>query len=363
MQYRTIGLMSGSSLDGLDLCYAQFTEKAGEWTYSIEAAQCIPYPPEWQEKLKNAILLPTREYLKLHTGFGNYLADQVLHFIQRNQLSFKVQLISSHGHTVFHDPTMGYTAQIGDGAILAARTGIPVVSDLRSVDVALGGQGAPIVPLGERLLFPEYSSFLNLGGIANISWHNPTGSIHAFDLTAANQVLNYWAQKAGFDYDADGKIAATGNICTDLLESLNSLSYFHQSAPKSLDNSFSKEYIIPIMEKSKVSIPDALATYQVHLAVQLADYLKTLPAADSQKILVTGGGAYNQNLIQVLQKYSAPLNWHLIVPDSALIEFKEALIMGLLGILRWREEPTVLHSVTGASRNSVGGALWAGHSQ
>lgn len=361
MQYYTIGLMSGSSLDGLDICYARFTETGAKWTFEIKAAECIPYSPEWKEKLQYAHQLNTSEYLKLHARFGKYMAEQVQQFIRKHELNYKVQLITSHGHTVFHDPANGFTAQIGDGSVLAAQTGIPVVSDLRSMDIALGGQGAPIVPMGERLLFPEFAAFLNIGGIANISCHNPSGIIEAFDLTAANQVFNYWAQKAGCEYDEDGKIAATGEIQPDLLEALNQQDYLHQTGPKSLDNSFSRAIILPLMEKSGVSIAHALATYQEHLAIQLVEYLKTLPPTESRNMLVTGGGAYNRSLIERLQKHAHSLGWELTVPTPEIIEFKEALVMALLGILRWREEPTVLHSVTGASGSSIGGALWAGH--
>src|SRR5688572_3809354 len=207
MVYKVMGLMSGSSLDGLDLVYTELHENRGEWSFEIVAADCYAYSPQWQEMLKNAINLSAQDYLLLHTAYGHYLGSEVNRFIDANNLHFKVGLIASHGHTTFHLPAQKMTGQLGDGAAIAASTGINVVSDLRALDIAFGGQGAPIVPIGERLLWKDYSMFLNLGGIANISF-NLSSDYIAYDVCPANRVLNMLVAKVGQEYDAGGKLAA-----------------------------------------------------------------------------------------------------------------------------------------------------------
>ena len=230
MVYRVIGLMSGSSLDGLDIVFAELTEVRGQWTYTIETAECIAYTEEWHQKLVNATSLPAYDYQLLHAAYGKYLGEQVNTFIEKYNLHHRVQLIASHGHTTFHAPHAGMTAQLGDGAAIAAQTGLNVVSDLRALDVALGGQGAPIVPIGEKLLFPDYSFYLNIGGIANISYKLPDHFL-AFDVCAANRVLNMLARHQQKEYDEGGTLAASGNIITPLLTDLNSLHFYSRAHP------------------------------------------------------------------------------------------------------------------------------------
>ncbi len=357
--------MSGSSLDGLDIAFVQLQENGGKWSYEILQADCIYYDKEWTKNLKNATNLTALDYQLLHTAYGHYLGKKTNEFIEKNNLHHQVNLIASHGHTTFHLPEKLMTAQLGDGAAIAAQTKLPVVSDLRNLDIAFGGQGAPIVPIGEKLLFSEYSYFLNIGGIANISARTDDNFI-AFDVCAANRVLNMLAIEKGFSYDEDGKIAAAGNVNEALLQQLNNLEYYKEKHPKSLANSFGIETVYPIIKTSAISIEDAMRTYVEHIVFQLKIAIVSCQLSpDSYRdvncqLLVTGGGAFNLFLVKRLQEVLEEIKIEIIVPDKNVINYKEALIMALIGTLRWREEYNVLASVTGASQNSIGGALWLG---
>src|SRR6266487_3759870 len=267
MVYRIIGLMSGSSLDGLDIAFVEFHENAGKWNYEILQADCYPYPNEWINRLKNAVSLSALDYQLLHMDYGHYLGQQVNKFIGENNLQYSVALITSHGHTSFHVPSKKMTAQLGDGAAIASETQLPVVTDLRALDLAIGGQGAPIVPIGEKLLLGDYDFFLNLGGIANISFNAEPYT--AFDICAANRVLNMLASNAGKDYDDGGRIAESGKINQELLNKLNELEYYKQSHPKSLANDFGTDTVYPLIKDSKSRTEDALRTYVEHIAIQI----------------------------------------------------------------------------------------------
>lgn len=371
MIYNVIGLMSGSSLDGLDIAFVEFSETAGKWDYKIKCAACIEYSDEWLQKLKTAINLSARDYQLLHTDYGRFLGETVNEFIKKFQLQHKVSLIASHGHTTFHLPQKKMTHQLGDGAAIAAETKLPVVSDLRSLDIAFGGQGAPIVPLGEKLLFSDHHYFLNIGGIANISIDSKLTNIRdsysdknemiAFDICAANRVLNMLAAEKNMMYDEDGKLAASGNINESLLKKLDALEYYSQPYPKSLANSFGTEIIFPLIKDFGLSTEDSIATYVEHIAVQIKNVL--LPYfsnVELQQLMITGGGAFNKYLIERISKQLHGINFEIFIPEDEVVIYKEALIMALLGTLRWREQYTVLSSVTGASRNSIGGAMWIG---
>jgi anhydro-N-acetylmuramic acid kinase len=362
MVYRAIGTMSGSSLDGLDIAFVEFHEQGGKWNYQIMEADCYAYPEEWVAKLKNAIHLTARDYLLLHADYGHYTGKLVNQFIEQRQLNYKVSLIASHGHTTFHIPAGRMTGQLGDGAAIAAETGLPVVSDLRAMDVALGGQGAPIVPIGEKLLLTDYDYFLNIGGIANISLN--AEHYIAFDVCAANRVLNMLVNETGASFDAGGAIAASGSVNQPLLKELNELDYYSLPYPKSLANDFGTDTVYPIIKKSGLTIPDALRTYTEHIALQINKGIGILrphqPATSNKKLLATGGGALNSFLINCLSAQLQEQGIGLVVPENNLVNFKEALIMAFIGVLRWRQEYNVLSSVTGASRDSIGGALWTG---
>lgn len=361
MIYRAIGLMSGSSLDGLDIAFVEFHESAGKWQYEIKAADCYPYSEEWVKRLKGAMELNAFDYQLLHVEYGHYVGEQVNAFIASHNLHYQVQLIASHGHTTFHAPAKKMTGQLGDGAAIAAVTGINVVSDLRAMDIALGGQGAPIVPIGEKLLFGGHSFFLNLGGIANVSCN--TGDTYvAFDVCPANRVLNMLAQNAGKPFDDGGQLAATGSIDETLLKALNELEYYRMPYPKSLSNDFGTGVVYPLLKNLQTA--NGLRTMVEHVVTQISaaiqNCLTTYAQPGDHKLLVTGGGAHNTFLIECLQAALQPAGVELIASDNNIVDYKEAIIMALIGVLRWREENNVLASVTGASRSSIGGAVWIG---
>lgn len=362
MIYRSIGIMSGSSLDGLDIVFAEFDEQGGAWSYKIKESSCIPYSPEWAGRLRGAVSLNALEYQLLHTAYGHYIGQEVNKFIEEKKLHFQAGLICSHGHTTFHEPARKMTAQLGDGAAIAAQTGLPVVTDLRAMDVALGGQGAPIVPIGEQHLFRGYDYFLNIGGIANVSFN--THRYVAFDICPANRVLNMLAAEAGKEYDEGGQLAASGHIIEAILHDLNRLDYYNKPYPKSLSNDFGTGVVYPILKQAGISPEDALRTCLEHIAFQIGQAIRVLKNQEAgdgkQQLLVTGGGAHNTFLVETLRRQLNALGVELIVPEPELVNYKEALIMAFIGVLRWRQEDNVLASVTGASRNSIGGSLWMG---
>lgn len=368
MLYQAIGLMSGSSLDGLDIAFVELLHNSGEWSFEIVDADCYNYNEEWKERLQNATSLNARDYQLLHTDYGHYIGKEVLRFVEEKSLQYKVALIASHGHTTFHMPQQKMTAQLGDGAAIAAETNLPVVSDLRALDIAFGGQGAPIVPIGEKLLLKGYDIYLNLGGIANISFNHPDNYV-AFDVCPANRVLDMIAAKEGKEYDAGGQMAALGNVHEGLLQKIAALSYYKQPYPKSLANSFGTDEVYPLLRSFGLTHFDELRTYVEHIVVQIilaiSNHRSAIsnnpkPQTPNSKLLVTGGGAFNTFLMNRLTEELKLLNVEVVVPDEKLVQYKEALIMAFIGVLRWRQEYNVLSSVTSAQRDSIGGAVWIG---
>jgi anhydro-N-acetylmuramic acid kinase len=349
-EYNVLGIMSGSSLDGVDLALCRFI-KTGSWSFSIIRAGVIPYPEEWKQKLKDAPSMTGQELIRTHVHYGHYLGTLVKEFLQQG--NERVDFISSHGHTVFHQPQNGLTLQIGDGAALAAETSLPVVCDFRTTDVALGGQGAPLVPVGDRLLFDEYGFCLNIGGIANISTEINDERI-AFDICPANQLLNNLAAQAGAEYDSDGKMAQQGELNHELLQKLNDFPYYKKTFPKSLGNENVAEYFFPLLHNSSVPVQDKLRTCTEHIAQQIADTVNE-ENSKVKNILVTGGGAFNKFLVELIKEKT---HHRVVLPADDIIKFKEAMVFAFLGVLRMRNEVNVLKSVTGASRDSVSGAVY-----
>lgn len=361
MVYKVIGLMSGSSLDGLDIVYVHLEETRGSWKFDILAADCLPYSEEWYKELKNICNLSVPEYLNLHTRYGRYLADCVNNFIEINQLHHKVDFIASHGHTAYHNTEHQTSVQLGCGAALSALTQIPVISELRAMDVALGGKGAPIVPIGDQLLFSSYDYWLNIGGIVNISKIGENG-IQAFDVCPGNQVLNALAEKRNKSMDEGGQMARSGNLLPGVLASLNQQEYFQLTAPKSLSNEAAQQLAFPILFESDYAIEDLLHTYCYHVAEQISQSIQHVhTTASPATMLITGGGAFNSFLVEKISVLLQERHITIEVPDAQLVLYKEALVMALIGTLRWREEVNVLSSVTGAKRNSISGALWMGN--
>lgn len=357
MVYRAIGVMSGSALEGLDIAFAEFHESKGAWTYELKAADCYAYPEEWVTKLRKAASLSATDYLLLHAQYGDYIGQEVNRFIEAHQLHYQVQLISCHGHTIFHMPNEKISAQLGDGAAIAAATGINVVSNLRSMDVALGGKGAPIMPVGEKLLFGEYDCFLNIGTHVYLACHWQEGHI-AYDICPANKMLNTLAAQAGEKFDEGGKIASSGKVLPHLLQMLNEIEYYHLPYPKTLSADFGNSVIQPLLRGAGAGTPDVMRTYVEHIAMQIANAIKQLPAASS--ILITGGGANNSFLVSRIKAALEGSHVETVLPGKNIVEYKEALITALIGLLRWREENNTFAAFTGASRDSIGGAVWVG---
>ena len=348
-EYKAIGLMSGSSLDGLDIAFCRFGEENGIWKYSIEQVETIPYDAEWKYILKNIRNHPAEELISLHYRYGLLLGNAVSKFISKHNLS--PDLIASHGHTVFHNPDAGYTFQLGDGQAIAVKTGIKTVSDFRIKDVLLGGQGAPLVPIGDELLFSQYGYCLNLGGIANISFKK-NGKRTGFDVCPANQLLNYLSMQLGEPYDKNGNFAKLGKLNKPLFDRLNSEPFYKKSFPKSLSNEYVEASFFKILNQTDIPVEDKLYTVVKHIACQVNGIID--PDFKGE-ILVTGGGARNRFLIKALQQERGK---NFIVPDDLTVDFKEALIFALMGVLRIRDEVNCLSSVTGAFSDSSAGTIF-----
>ncbi len=353
--YRVIGLMSGTSLDGLDIAYCTFTKSENSWKYSIDHAQCIEYDQKFKQQLKESIELPEQELKKLNLEFGRWIGKQLKNFVESNKL--KVDLIASHGHTVHHRPDQGITVQIGDGAQIATQTGIKTICDFRTLDVSLGGQGAPLVPIGDQLLFSEYEFCLNLGGISNISFEDQHGVRKAFDVSIANMLLNYLSQKIGLEYDSQGHLARSGSLDISLLNQLNELDFYSQDGPKSIGYEWFTQEVKPLFDSSPLAIEDLLHTACIHIAYQLVKTIKEYHTAESSKLLVTGGGAYNDYLIELMRKGLGP-SVEVVLPDKELISYKEALIFGFMGLLKELNQNNCLSSVTGALRDCCAGKVY-----
>jgi anhydro-N-acetylmuramic acid kinase len=351
-----IGLMSGTSMDGLDLCACVFSSNDELTDFRIVHAETIHYPEEWREKLLNAPQLSGETLIKLHHQLGDYFGNTTLDFIQKNKLH--PTLIASHGHTIFHQPHHGFTLQIGSGANIAAITGIDTVCDFRSKDVALGGQGAPLVPIGDQHLFGNYEACLNLGGIANISYYQE-GKRIAFDICPVNMALNFYAEKLNLKYDNNGQIAASGKVIEELLANLNRLSFYSEKGPKSLGKEWFEKYFLPVItefeQQNNSSIADILSTLIEHISIQHSDIFSK--ANIKGPVLVTGGGALNDFLVS---RIISNTTTSIYIPESDVINYKEALIFAFLGWLYCEDKTNTLSSATGAKRDSIGGALYKG---
>jgi anhydro-N-acetylmuramic acid kinase len=344
--------MSGTSLDGVDLAACQFDFTSGKWNYSILHAETIPYPSTWKKRLIEVVEWPATRVYETDAALGKYFGQLIREFLSRWDLN--ADLIASHGHTLFHRPDLGFTTQIGSGASIAAETGLDTLCDFRSKDVALGGQGAPLVPLGDRLLFGEYTACLNLGGIANISYESNNRRV-AYDICPVNMALNAVAQQLGLDFDPEGSHARSGIVDFELLQRLNNLDYYRQSGPKSLGREWYEKEFLPLMEMCSKPV-DLLRTLSEHIAEMIAGEMNKIEKKGS--LLTTGGGALNAFLLERIRALSG---WSVIVPDKKLVEFKEALVFAFLGNLYMEDRNNVLSSSTGSVRDHVGGGLYKGN--
>ena len=342
-----IGLMSGTSLDGVDIVYVRFDE-TDDRNFKIIHTQTVPYTNEWKALLQNAIHQSAAELKDLDVVYGQFLAGIINDFMEKHRIKH-VDFIASHGHTVLHQPKNGITLQIGNGKEIAKITNQKVVCDFRTQDVKLGGQGAPLVPIGDELLFSDYDFCLNLGGFSNISYHKDNERI-AFDICPVNIVLNFYANKLGLAYDAFGEIASKGTVNRQLLEKLNELGYYKKSHPKSLGLEWVQQHVFPLIDDLEIDIPTILSTFVEHIAMQIGKVI-----VHNNQVLVTGGGAFNTFLIERIQFYASN---KIDLPSQELINFKEALLFAFLGLLRIQHKINCLKSVTGARKNHSSGVLF-----
>lgn len=348
----SLGIMSGTSLDGVDLCLCQFKLANDQWIYNIYEAKTYGYTKKWQNDLAFRDNLSAHELLELDHKLGCLYGDMVVRFLQEHNIdSSTIDLIASHGHTIYHRPADGITLQLGNGPEIFTATNITTVCDFRKQDLALGGQGAPLVPIGDKHLFAQYNACLNLGGFANISFIQNDKSC-AFDIAPINFVLNPLARKLGQPYDDGGELARIGTIHTDLLNDLNSLPYYKLPFPKSLGAEWVWQKFNPIVDRYSVSAKDALHTLAVHMTDQIAEILNS---NSLKKCLVTGGGAHNTFLVHMLRQKTT---CELLVPDHQTVDYKEALIFAFMGLLRLQGQNNVLASVTGAKRDHSSGIIY-----
>lgn len=346
--YTSIGCMSGTSLDGLDLVVCRFTFDK-KWNFEILKSNTISYSHKWINKLSSAPELNVFDFALLHNEYGKFIGKQIADFCA--DLPEKPNFISSHGHTIFHQPNEKLTFQIGNGACIAAATGIQTICDFRSLDIALGGQGAPLVPIGDELLFGEYEFCMNLGGIANVSFRED-GERKAFDICPSNMAFNHFTKELGYEYDLNGSMGRTGTIQPELLNLLNSLEFYQQPGSKSFGREWFETEFLPLIASFQLAPEDILRTLYEHVSDQLASAVDEYPKG---QILITGGGAHNIFLIEL---FSEKTKHKTIVPSEQIIDFKEAVIFAFLGVLRFRNEINCLKSVTGADHNHSGGVIY-----
>jgi anhydro-N-acetylmuramic acid kinase len=349
--YTGIGLMSGTSLDGVDLACCRFEEGPDGWQFSLECAETVPYDEKWYARLRCLDEQDAAAYAKTNVYFGHHLGRILADFIVRHGL--QPDFVASHGQTIFHQPGRNFTAQIGDGETMASYLPCPLVTNFRNKDVALGGQGAPLVPFGERLLFPGHQLFLNLGGIANLSY----GAL-AFDVCPCNMALNWLALQADppLPYDDDGRIARSGKPDPGLQAALGSLEFYRQAPPKSLGAEWYAQHVLPLLSNDEISIADRMATMVIHIARQVAAAAKQVGARD-QEILISGGGAHNTTLMAVLDIMLGRIGIRPAAIARDVIDYKEALIFAFLGLQTLLGRPNALASVTGARMDVCGGSI------
>ncbi|MDQ3190911.1 MAG: anhydro-N-acetylmuramic acid kinase [Bacteroidota bacterium] len=351
LKYTAIGLMSGTSLDGIDVTCCNYFKNGEKWEFEFLKGQTIPYSKEWKQKLSEVENKSALEFSVINSEYGHLLGKHAAEFIKVNRL--KVDFVSSHGHTIFHQPDKKLTVQIGSGSSIAAECLLPVVCDFRTLDVALNGQGAPLVPAGEIHLFNEYPMCLNIGGFANITL-NSTGKRSAFDICPANIVLNYLVNilDPSLEYDPLGINSSNGKIDYKLLNSLNEIEFYKSSSHKSLGKEWVLKNIYPLLLSSNNTYIDLLRTFTEHISIQIS---KIINEQNPGKVLITGGGAFNSFLIERIKALS---KHELVIPSEEIILFKEAIIFGFLGVLRMEKKPNCLKSVTGADFDNVGGAVY-----
>ncbi len=346
--FNVIGVMSGTSLDGVDIVYVKFIQNES-WSFKIINSKTYKYEDSTADILNDISKKSLEEIKELDVVYSKKLAKIINEFIDEFSIN-KIDFVSSHGHTAIHDPSNLITYQMGNLSTLSTEINQQVICDFRVQDVKLGGEGAPLVPVGEKYLFHEYDSFINLGGFANISNHKGE-SLIAYDICPVNIVLNNLSKKIGKDFDDKGSIASSGKLIINLYEELEKLEYYQSSPPKSLGIEWVDEYIFPLINKYfDYPTEDLLNTLSNHIAKQISNNLKNL-----DKVLVSGGGAYNDYLIDLIRSKT---DSEIIIPSKNIIEFKEALIFAFLGVLRYLNINNCYSSVTGATKDHCSGKIF-----
>ncbi len=345
-----VGVMSGTSLDGIDLAFCQFNEQKDGLTYKILHTKAISYATSWSKKLQNLTNATAKEFVATDNAYGVLLGKEIAKFCK--EINKKPHLIASHGHTIFHEPQLGYTAQIGNPNAIYAQCEIPVFADFRSLDVQYGGNGAPLVPIGDQLLFSNHIC-VNLGGIANLSYFKNEIPV-AYDVSPFNLLLNQIARQTGQTYDKGGQLASKGTIHQPLLDKLNQTPYYKQAFPKALDKSWVEDFFFPLINDFEISLADKQRTLIEHLAEQMNNELEKASTQTQQSVLFTGGGTHNDFFISCLK---AKASYEIIIPSKEIIDYKEALIFAFLGYRKLKNQHNILAQVTGASKNTIGGVL------
>ncbi len=352
-KYRCLGLMSGTSLDGLDIVFCEFISRTTGWEFRLLGSQTLPYPGTWRDLLEKSYTMDASSLAELDHSYGRFLGAVCCDFLAGN--SGDPSFIASHGHTVFHRPDLGYTLQIGNGHDIAAVTCLPVIYDFRSRDVSLGGQGAPLVPAGDKLLFGDYDICLNIGGYSNLSYDDEKGRRIAYDICPANTLLNFVSRRLGKEFDHNGDFGREGKIIRELFGKLESIGFYDLEPPKSMGKEMLEEFFMPCIANEKSRPEDILRTLYEHISLQIARSLNARPAG---KVLLTGGGARNAFLAGLLRDRC---RHEIIIPDDGLVEYKEAIVFAFLGLLRMLGENNCFSSVTGASSDNSGGLIvWPG---
>ena len=353
-----IGIMSGSSLDGLDLAHVHFEVEDGRiFNWSLHSSRAVPFNEGLRERLRLSPNADALSFCTLDHDFGDFIGRAVMDFIKEGDQS--VDFVASHGHTVFHFPERGFSTQIGNAASIRAKCGLKVINDFRSSDVAYGGEGAPLAPVVEKYLYGDHDFYLNLGGIANLSYH-ADDEVLACDVCPANQLLNALAAEQGKAYDDKGGMAKAGNLASDLFNRMKKDPFLMKQGPKSLDNTYVKEYYLPLIGEETMLLNDRLHTCVHFIAQQIAKQIDVFLEKASQEktytCLMSGGGVFNAFLVQQIEAYSPRVKF--VIPAKEVIAFKESILMALLGLLRLLEKPNSFSSVTGASEDTINGAVY-----
>lgn len=340
--------MSGSSLDGLDLVIVNFNYSISEKEivfnkWKILKSKTLSLPNSIKERLFHSPQLAGEELLELHSSFGDYCGQEIAEFLKETGL--EIDGVGFHGHTVFHYPERGFSFQLGLKEQIEKHLDGSVYTDFRNENIAKGGQGTPLVPIMEHYLLNEYKVFLNLGGIANISFHSEN-HITAYDISPCNQLLNYVARQGGDEFDRDGLIAAQGKVDRGLIEKLNNFDYYCKNFPKSLDNNVIREYFFPILNVSSISIEDKLSTLCSHIAEKIVESIVVFQT--NGVVYCAGGGTLNRYLTECISKEIKTSQIDLFIPNKEIVDFKEAVLMALLGFLKHSDLPWFYSNITGS---------------